>query len=114
MTSNEFKNSNLLFAFELLLTKTPSQAKLAVDQKRYGEKEELKHSEELELMEKQKLSKQVSKKDSRCLIYRLKLFAHIFLNKKGGGISPFRLLVELNHKIISENDSFLVQNSKQQ
>lgn len=69
----------------------------------------MKHSEEIELMEQQKQSKQVSKKDSRCLIYRLKLFAHVLLFKKSEkSLCPMRVLIDLNHKIISENDSFLI------
>ena len=40
---------------------------------------------------------------------RLKLFAHILLiRKSGSGLSPMRTLIELNHKVISENDSFIL------
>jgi hypothetical protein len=40
---------------------------------------------------------------------RLKLFAHILLIRKGSsGLNPMRTLIELNHKVISENDSFIL------
>ena len=91
------------------MTKTPSQAKYLIQKKSYEKSEEMKHSEEMELDEQKRLSKTISKKDSRCLIYRLKLFAHVLLLKKGtSNLSPFRALTELNHRIISENDSFLL------
>jgi len=63
----------------------------------------MKHSEEIELAEAQKKSKQVTKKESRCLMNRLKLFAHVMLFKRHG-ITPIKILVELSQKIISEND----------
>jgi len=52
LTSFEFINSKLLQAFELLLTKSPSQAKVHIDKaKREETGEEMKHSEELEMAE---------------------------------------------------------------
>lgn len=42
------------------------------------------------------------------MMSRLKLFAHILLIKKGNRISPLQALIELNHKVISEDDSFLL------
>jgi hypothetical protein len=45
ITSYEFRQSKLLFALELLLTKSPSQARVILDQMRNGEKEEMKQSE---------------------------------------------------------------------
>lgn len=68
----------------------------------------MKRAEEIDMMEAQKQSKQLSKKESRCIMNRLKLFAHIMLIKKGEGSSPLRTLIELNHKVISENDSFIL------
>lgn len=45
---------------------------------------------------------------------RLKLFAHILLiRKSGSGMSPMRTLIELNHKVISENDSFILSGQGQ-
>lgn len=40
------------------------------------------------------------------MINRLKQFAHIILIKKSS-ISPLQALIDINHKIISENDSFI-------
>jgi hypothetical protein len=43
---------------------------------------------------------------------RLKLFAHILLIKKNtAGQTPMRALIELNHELISENDSFILNGS---
>ena len=43
------------------------------------------------------------------MINRLKQLAHILLIKtQSDGVSPMRALVELNHKVISENDSFIL------
>lgn len=104
ITSYEFANSKLLFAFELLFTKSPSQSKLAIDKMKRDETgEEFKHSDEIELAEAQKRSKQVTKKESRCLINRLKLFTHIML-KRRGNVAPMKILIDLSKKIVSEND----------
>ena len=99
ITSYEFKHSKLLQALELLLTKTPSQAKVILQKKQAEEKgEEMKNSEEVEIMEAIKQSKKVSKRESRCLMYRLKLLAHIMLIKKQGQKnSPLKALIEINH-----------------
>lgn len=42
-----------------------------------------------------------------CMINRMKLFIHVFLNKQKGqsSILPLQAMIELNHKVISENDS---------
>jgi len=97
-------------ALELLLTKTPSQAKLWLEKKKASEtEEEMKRSEEIEMAEAEKMAKKVSKKESRCVMNRLKLFAHILLIKKSAsGPSPLRALIDLSHKVISENDSFIL------
>ena len=52
----------------------------------------------------------LTKKESQCLIYRFKLVAHILLMKKSQSsiLSPLRALIDLNHKVISENDSFIL------
>ena len=107
VTSYEFKSSGLLFALETLLAITPSQAKYLLDKRRAEQSgEEMKRSDELEMMDKQKNSLKFSKKESRCMINRLKQFAHIILIKKSS-LSPMRALIDINHKIISENDSFI-------
>ena len=55
ITSYEFKQSNLLLALELLLTKSPSQAKVMLETKKAEEGgEEMKRSEEIEMQEAQK------------------------------------------------------------
>ena len=55
ITSYEFKQSNLLLAFELLLTKSPSQAKIQLEKRRAKESgEEMKRAEEIDMMEAQK------------------------------------------------------------
>lgn len=55
ITSHEFKKSKLLWALNLFLSKTPSQARVEIEnsrQKKTGE--ELKHTEEIDLMEARK------------------------------------------------------------
>ena len=71
----------------------------------------MKRAEEIDLLEAQKQSKQLSKKESRCVILRLKHVAHVLLRggSQKGGPSPLRALIELNQKVISENDSTLFQ-----
>jgi len=111
ITSYEFKQSHLLWALELLLTKSPSQAKVALERRRARDTgEEMKRAEEIDLQEAQRQSKQLSKKESRCLILRLKHVAHVLLSRRspGAGVSPLRALIELAQKVISENDSTLV------
>ena len=41
------------------------------------------------------------------MINRMKLFIHVFLNKQKGksSVLPLQAMIELNHKVISENDS---------
>jgi len=51
ITTYEFKNSNLLQSLEFLLTKTPSMSKYILFKKKLDGKEEMKHSEEIELEE---------------------------------------------------------------
>lgn len=61
ITSYEFKQSNLLWALELLLTKSPSQAKIEIERKRLHDTgEEMKRTEEMEFSEMQKQSKKIS------------------------------------------------------
>ena len=70
--------------------------------------EEQKRAEEIDMQEAQKQSKQLSKKEGRCVILRLKHVAYALLQNTKHGRSPLRALLELNHKVVSENDSVLV------
>ena len=55
ITSHEFKQSQLLWALNLFLTKTPSQAKIEVEKARHRETgEEMKRAEEMDLLEAEK------------------------------------------------------------
>lgn len=69
----------------------------------------MKRAEEIDLLEAQRQSKQLSKRESRCLILRLKHVAHVLLRpgRAGAGASPLRALIELNQRVISENDGTL-------
>jgi len=68
----------------------------------------MKRSEEIDLQEAQRQSKQLSKKESRCIMLRLKHVAHVLLRKrKQDAASPLRALIELTHKVVSENDGTL-------
>ena len=66
--------------------------------------EELKNSSEIMLIEAEKKCQQIQKKESRCMIYRLKLFAQLLSNT--GPLS--KCLIDLNHKVISDNDQILI------
>ena len=69
--------------------------------------EELKHSEELNLIDAEKKSKIISKSESQCIIYRLKLFAHLIV-KKQNGKAPVNLLIEISQRVISDSDQILL------
>ena len=53
-----------------------------------------------------KSQSQITQMDGMCIINRLKLCVHMLLQKYKG-ISPMQVLIELNHKLISENDSIM-------
>lgn len=98
ITSYEFKNSNLLFSLELFLTNTPLKAKKILNSLESNQFEECKmQSEEIKQ----------NNTEGICMINRMKLFIHVFLNKQKGKFSilPLQAMIELNHKVISENDS---------
>ena len=115
ITCYEFRQSHLLFALEILLTKPPSIAKVVYERRKAREaKEELKRSEELELQEAEKQGQQLSKKESRCLLLRLRHVVHILLRRRTAGEHPLRALIELSHKVISETDATLVGASRSQ
>lgn len=56
----------------------------------------------------QKSSAQITQQDGISIMNRLKMCVHLLLQKHKGA-SPLEALLELNHKIISENDSFVTQ-----
>lgn len=69
----------------------------------------IKHSDEIMLHElEQKSSGQITQQDGVSIMNRLKMCVHLLLHKHNG-VSPLEALVELNHKLISENDSFVTQ-----
>jgi hypothetical protein len=109
ITSHEFKQSNLLLALTLLLTKSPSQARVVLERQRQKETgEEMKRAEELDLLEAQRQSKQLSKKESQCVMLRLRTFASVLLRSRSGSQRcPLRALIELSQRVISENDATL-------
>jgi hypothetical protein len=111
ITSHEFRDSGLLFSLELLLTSTPSQAKYVLEKKRLEDEcgGTIKHSDELVLRElEQRAAVPISQQDGFSIMNRLKVCVHLLLHKHKG-VSPLEALVELNHKLISENDSFVTQ-----
>lgn len=95
----------------MLLTNTPSQAKYILEKKKV-EKENngiIKHSDEIMLHElESKSSAQITQQDGISIMNRLKMCVHLLLQKHRGA-SPLEALLELNHKVISENDSFVTQ-----
>ena len=101
----------MLFSLELLLTTTPSQAKYILEKKKV-EKESggtVKHSDEIMLHElEQKSAAQITHQDGISIMNRLKMCVHLLLQKHRGA-SPLEALLELNHKVISENDLFVTQ-----
>ena len=53
-----------------------------------------------------KSQSQITQTDGICMMNRLKLCVHLLLQKYKG-ITPMHMLIELNHKLISENDSIV-------
>lgn len=91
ITSFEFQQSGLLKALEIFLTKSPSQANYELQVQKQQEKdEEMKHSEEIVISSAQKQAGQeISQKDAKCLILRLKVFAHVLCHEKSNKL-PFK------------------------
>lgn len=111
MTSHEFKHSGLLFAFEMLLTRTPRQIQVAADKRRAVKnaqhEEEFKNSELIgasSSWDETEATDVVNEKEGRCVMNRLKFFAHVFL-RRAKGVLPMRSLIELSHTIIAESDA---------
>ena len=67
----------------------------------------MKRAEEISFNEAKQQSKTITKKESRCLIFRLKVFAHVILRKKTNS-SPMRSIIDLCNKVVGENDQFLM------
>ena len=78
---------------EIFLTKGASQA--LVEREALKEKtEELKHSEELIISAAQKQAKQnISQKEAKCLIFRIKVAAHVLCSDKVGKF-PLKELIQ--------------------
>ena len=76
----EFRESGLLEAIELFLSRSPKQVQLHKERtKNSNSGEEMKHSEELMMSQMIKSVKSVGKKEARAFIQRLKIFAHVML-----------------------------------
>lgn len=113
MTSFEFVQSGILQALEIFLTKAPSLALIEREALRNKDKnEEMKHSEELILSAAQKQAKQqISQKEARCLIFRIKIAANLLCIDKLGK-QPLKELVHLCHSVLSNNESILFEETK--
>ena len=69
----------------------------------------IKHSGEIMLHElEQKSSGRITQQDGISIMNRLKMCVHLLLHKHKR-VSPLEALLEVNHKLISENDSFVTQ-----
>ena len=69
----------------------------------------MKNSEELQMNAMLKNTKQISKKEARCFIQRLKLFSQIILNNKNDQ-KPLVELVQLCHDILSQSEYLIFEN----
>lgn len=113
MTSFEFYQSGILQALEIFFTKSPSLALIEREALRNrGRGEEMKHSEELIYQAAQKQAKQqISQKEARCLILRIKVAAHCLCLERVGKF-PLSELIHQCHNIISNNESILFEETK--
>ena len=67
----------------------------------------MKHSEELAISTAQKQAEQqISQKDAKCLILRLKVFAHILCHEKAQKL-PFKQLINQCHEILSKKEDII-------
>lgn len=74
--------------------------------------EEMKHSEELILSAAQKQAKQqITQKEARCLIFRIKVAANLLCIEKLGKF-PLKELIHQCHEVISNYESILFQETK--
>lgn len=99
----EFKESGLLDALALFLTSTPAQARAIKERERQGE--EVKHSEEMQMSQLLKNAQQISKKEARCFVQRLKVFAHVVLSKGLNDHQPIQELISLCHELLSQSEA---------
>ena len=113
VTTFEFVQSGILQALEIFLTKSPSLALIEREALRNSTKnEEMKHSEELILSAAQKQAKQqITQKEARCLIFRIKVAANLLCIDKLGKF-PMKELIHQCHDVISNYESILFAETK--
>jgi hypothetical protein len=101
ITGHEFKNSGLLEAINMMLTMPPSKIRehLAAE----AAKSNAKNSAMLDWADPSDGSA-LNEREGRCVMNRLKLFAHLFLQRTEGK-SPMLALIDLSHSIIAESDT---------
>jgi len=102
ITNYEFTESGLLRALQQFLTVPPSQS-----YKEVCFEEEVKQSDKTM---KTQSSDQITKKDSKCLIMRLKVFAHVMCHEIGPNQTkklPFIALIAQCHSVLSVNEPIL-------
>lgn len=68
--------------------------------------EEVKHSEEMIMSQMEKSSQNLTKRESRAFIQRLKVFSHFMLNKENEKL-PLTILINLCHDLISQSEYLL-------
>lgn len=103
--SYEFKESGILEALELYLTRSPMQAKFYLEKQKNDLKgEEMKHSEELEMSGLNKGSLTVKKRESRAYIQRLRLFAMVIVSQTNEK-RPIYELLNLCHDLLSQSEN---------
>lgn len=97
ITNYEFTESGLLKALQQFLTVPPSQSYKNI----YAEEEVKTGDVPLKLTRSQ-----LTKKDSECLILRLKVFAHVMCHQIGSKM-PFISLIAQCHSVLSVNEPIL-------
>lgn len=101
ITNYEFTDSGLLRALQQFLTVPPSQSF-----KEIQTDEEVKQS----AVKPQGRKQSISKKDSKCLILRLKVFAHVMCHQSVLAQTtklPFLALITQCHEVLSVNEPIL-------
>ena len=94
----EFKESGLLKALDLFLTSSPKQVQLFLEKEKVGE--EVKRSEEMMMSQMARNSQNISKKEARAFMQRLKVFTHCMLNSQNDK-KPINELISLCHSLLS-------------
>ena len=72
----------------------------------------MKHSEELVYSAAQKQAQQISLKEARCLILRIKVASHVLCIDKSTKL-PLKELVQKCHDVISDNESILFEETRE-